>query len=216
VVRPDHRSIHWLRADVEGSDEVVRTRDGLELLRRTPLPRAAAFVASRRDCYWGAEFTLADDFFPLPEEWQADPEPHLAERRRRIDEALAPAAIRIPDLPVELVLYVAWALAEYAWDKRRRARGGHVVPGAHIFLFRTGPPAAWGQCETVENRNSGAAAAILLNRFRGRALHLRSRPGEGIVVAGLLVRVADEGRITARKLVWLCPGCTFRIFLNSP
>jgi hypothetical protein len=35
------------------------------------------------------------------------------------------------------------------------------------------------------------------------ALHARSRPGDGAVIAGLLVRVTEEGRTTARKLVWL-------------
>jgi hypothetical protein len=178
--------------------------------RYTPAVRSGngetvEFIAGRRDCYWGAGFTLADDFFPLPDGWQADPEPALAERRRRIDEALAPAAIRMVDLPAELVPYVAWALAEYVWDKRRRARGGHIVPGAHVFLFCTGPPMAWRHCEAVENRNSGAAAKILRNRFAMRALHAMPRPAEGAVLAGLLVRIADEGRVTARKLIWLGP-----------
>src|SRR5262249_34337731 len=34
VVRPDRRAVHWLRADVDGGDEVICTRDGQELLRR--------------------------------------------------------------------------------------------------------------------------------------------------------------------------------------
>jgi hypothetical protein len=111
----------------------------------------------------------------------------------------------MPDLPGELLPYVAWALAEHAWDRRRRARGGHLVPGAQVFVFCTGPM-AWRHDEAVENRNAGKAVAVLRSRFRVRALVARPRPGEGAVVVGLLLRVADGGRVTARKLVWLGPG----------
>jgi uncharacterized protein (TIGR02996 family) len=215
VIRPDRKTIHWLRADVDGSDEVIGTRDGRELLRRTLLPETLDFIAGRRDYYWGAGFTLAEDYFPLPHGWQQNPRPALTERRRRVDEALAPAAIQMNDLPAELLPYVAWALAEYVCDKRRRARGGHVVPGAHIFLFCTGPW-AWRHCEAVQNRNSGAAAAILRSRFRMRALHAGPRPGEGAVMAGLLARVSDERRITARKVTWVGPGGEVRETTNLP
>ena len=44
------------------------------------------------------------------------------------------------------------------------------------------------------------------SRFRVRVLHASPRPDEGAVVAGLLVRVADDGGMTARKLVWLGPA----------
>jgi hypothetical protein len=205
VVRPDRRTIHWLRADVDSGGEVICTRDGLELLRR-PLPEETLeFIRNRRDCYWGAGFTLGEDHFPLPDGWQADPQAALAERRRRVAEALAPAEVKVSDLPAELVPHVAWAIAEYVCDKRRRARGGHVVPGAHVFLFCTGPM-AWRHDEAVENRNAGKAVAVLRNRFRVWALVARPRAGEEAVVAGLLVRVADDGRVTARKLVWLGPA----------
>jgi uncharacterized protein (TIGR02996 family) len=215
VVRPDRRTIHWLRADVDEGDAVVATRDGRELLRRRLPQETVEFIAGRRDCYWGAGFTLADDFFTLPEGWRQNREAALAERQRRVDEALAPAAVRMHDLPGELVPYVAWALAEYVWDRRRRARGGHLVPGAHVFLFCTGPM-AWRHDEAVENRNSGAAAAVLRSRFRMRALHASPRPGEGNVLACLLVRLGDDGRVTARKLMWLAPNGEMRETANLP
>jgi uncharacterized protein (TIGR02996 family) len=214
VVRPDRRTVHWLRADVDGGDEVIATRDGKELLRRPLPPETLEFIAGRRDHYWGAGFTLGDDHFPLPDGWQADPEPALAERRRRVDQALAPALVPVTDLPAELVPHVAWVLCEHICDRRRRARTGQIVPGAHVFFFRTGPM-AWRHQEAVENRVSGSAAAVLRTRFRTFALHARPTRGEGAVAAGLLVRVADGGRVIARKLVWLA-GEELRETTNLP
>jgi hypothetical protein len=106
-------------------------------------------------------------------------------------------------------------LAEYLWDKQHRARCGQVVPGAHVFLFCT-EAMAWRHAEAIENRNSEAAAAILRNRFRMRTLHAFRTLSEGAVVAGLLVRVADDGRIAARKLVWLSSANEVRETANLP
>jgi hypothetical protein len=53
---------------------------------------------------------------------------------------------------------------------------------------------------------SGDVVGTLRRRFRAFTLHPHAQNGEGAVIAGLLVRVSDAGRITARKLIWLGTG----------
>lgn len=207
LVRPDRRSIHWLRVDLDGEDEVIGTRDGRELLRR-PLPPDTLEFATNHGIHPGAGFALADDYFPLPDGWQQDQASALAERQRRVDAALAPAAVQPSDLPADLVPHVAWVLCEYLCDRGRLARSGRLVPGAHVFFFRTGLM-QWQHQETVES-GFGDVVGTLRKRFRTFALSPHARNAEGTVVAGLLVRVSDTGRITARKLIWLGPGDEMR------
>ncbi len=202
VVRPDRRTAHWVTVAVDGDDEVVSTRGGREVLRRRLPDHLLACLRAGRDLNWGPAFAVGEAYFPLPDGWQADPGPALAERRLRVEAALAPAAILLPDLPAELVPYVARVLCEYASDKGRRARGGHVVPGAHVLLYFAGP-GAWRHEAAVTNRDAGKATALLRERFRMRALHGIPRSADDPVLAGLLVRVSDGGRVTGRKLVWL-------------
>lgn len=132
----------------------------------------------------------------MPAGWQAGAEAALAERDRRVDEALAPAEVGVSHLPAELVPRVAWILCEFLCDRRRRARGGQAVPGAHAFLFRPAD-GGWRHAQSFENRESGRGVGLLRQRFR------RNLNGGRGVLAGLLVRVADDGGIAARKLVWI-------------
>jgi hypothetical protein len=111
-----------------------------------------------------------------------------------MEAALSPALVSITDLPVELVPFTAWVLAEYLASRSRRARAGEPVPGAHLFVFRD---ESWQHAASLDPRDSGRAAELLRRRVgweRGRG-----------VLAGLLVRVADDGRMAARKLVWFGP-----------
>ena len=195
VVRPDRRTLHRIRVELDRDDEVVRTRDGRDLLRRRLPPDTLAFLRERGDLYWSPAFSIGHDYFPFPDGWQADPTVAEAEQLRRLEAALAPAAIPVTDLPGELVPFVAWTLCEYVMDRGRRARDGAVVPGAHIFLF--GLADGWRHAQSLENREAGRAAALLRQRFR------RDVNGGRGVLAALLVRVADDGRVVARKLVWL-------------
>jgi uncharacterized protein (TIGR02996 family) len=196
VVRPERRIVHWLRVELDGSEEVVRSRAGLELLRRELPPATIEFVRRGSDI-WGASlgFAIEHDYFPLPDGWQAAPAPALADRQHRMETALAPALIPIAELPADLVPVVAWVLAEYLTNRVRRARGGEPVPGAHLFVFD--PGAGGWRHAALGARDSGRAADFLRKR-------LRWERGRGIA-AGLLVRVADDSRVTARKLVWFRP-----------
>jgi hypothetical protein len=196
VVRPARQTIHRLAVELDEGDEVIRFHTGVELLRRVLPPATAEFIRSGRDL-WGASlaFSIEHDYFPLPDGWRADPAPALAERHRRIDAALAPAAVAVADLPSDLVPTVAWVLAEYLTSRVRRARGGEVVAGAHLFVFREGH---WHHAASLDPRDAGRATELLRRRVRWER-------GRG-VMAGLLVRVADDGRATARKLVWPGPG----------
>ncbi len=137
---------------------------------------------------------------PLPAGWQADPEPALAERQRQVDQALAPAAVEIGDLPGELVPHAAWLLCEHLCDQGHRARAGEIVPGAHLFLFHTGS-AAWRHAVAVDGGAAARATEVLRASFRSWA-------AGGRASAGLLVRVSDAGRVAARKLVWQADGQT--------
>lgn len=198
VVRPDRRTLHRYRVELNGHDEVIRTTGGDELLRRRLPPDTVAFIRERGDLYWSPAFSIGHDHFPFAEGWQGDPGAAVAEQLRRLDAALAPAAITVADLPSDLVPFVAWTLCEYVMDRGRRARGGAVVPGAHVFLFRPAD-GGWRHAQSLENREAGRAVALLRQRFR------RDLNGGRGVLAGLLVRVADDGRIVARKLVWVGP-----------
>jgi uncharacterized protein (TIGR02996 family) len=192
VVRPDRRTVHLLHVELDRDDEVVRSRDGAELLRRRLPPEALDFVRQRGDVSLGGGFSLAHDHFPFPDGWQADPAAAEAEQLRQFEAAVEPALLPVIDLPAELVPFVAWLLSEYLADRPRRVRGGEPVAGAHLFVFRGG---RWHHGASLESRDSGRAAELLRRR-------LRWDQGRG-VVAGLLVRVADGGRIIARKLAWI-------------
>lgn len=196
VVRPDRRTLHRFRVELDGDHEVVRTTEGQELLRRRLSPDTIAFIHERGDLYWSPAFSIGHDYFPFPDGWQADSDAAEAEQLRRLEAALAPTSIPVADLPSELVPFVAWTLCEYAMDRGRRARGGAVVPGAHIFLFRPAD-GGWRHAQSLENREAGRAVALLRQRFR------RDLNGGRGALAGLLVRVADDDRIVARKLVWV-------------
>jgi uncharacterized protein (TIGR02996 family) len=195
AVRPERGTIHRLRVDLEGGDEVVRSHAGEELLRRELPPHAAAFLGRGGDIWASLVFAVEHDYFPLPDGWRADPEPALAARQRRMEATLSPALIAVTELPAELVPFVGWVLAEYLAGRSRRARGGEAVPGAHLFVFRGG---RWHHAASLDPRDSGRAAELLRRRVRWE----RARGG----LAGLLVRVADDGRLTARKLVWFADG----------
>ena len=194
VVRPDRRTLHWLRVELHGEDERVRNHEGIELLRRRLPAEALNFVRRRGDLYMGGGFTLVHDFFPVP----TGPADHAAafeEWSRQFEAAVEPALLPVQDLPAELVPFVAWVLAEHLADRPRRARSGEPVPGAHLFMFRGG---RWQHAASLEPRDSGRAAELLRRRVRWE----RDR-GVG---ARLLLRVADDGRLAARKLFWLGPG----------
>jgi uncharacterized protein (TIGR02996 family) len=195
AVRPERGTIHRLRVDLEGGDEVIRSHAGEEVLRRELPPHAAAFLGRGGDIWASLVFAIEHDYFPLPDGWRADPEPALAARRRRMEAALRPALLPVTELPAELVPFVGWVLAEYLAGRSRRARAGEVVPGAHLFAFRGG---RWHHAASLEARDSGRATELLRRRVRWER-------GRG-VLAGLLVRVADDGRVTARKLVWFAGG----------
>lgn len=196
VVRPDRRTIHRFCVELDDHNEVVRTTQGDELLRRRLPPDTVAFIRERGDLYWSPAFSIGHDYFPFPDGWQANPEAAEAEQLRRMEAALAPAAIPVADLPAELVPFAAWTFCEYAMDRGRRARTGAIVPGAHIYLFRPAD-GGWRHAQSLENREAGRAVALLRQRFR------RDLNGGRGVLAGLLVRVADDGRVAARKLIWI-------------
>lgn len=196
VVRPDRCTLHRIRVELDGDDEVVCTRDGRELLRRRLPNETLAFIHERGDLYWGAGFSIGHDYFPFPDGWQADPAAAESEQLRRLEAALAHAAMPIMALPGELVPFVAWTLCEFVMDRGRRARSGAVVSGAHLFLFRPAD-GGWQHAQSLENREAGRAVALLRQRFR------RDVNGGRGVLAGLLFRVADDGRVVARKLVWV-------------
>ena len=191
LVRPDRGTIHWLRVELDGRDEAVRCRSGRELLRRRLGGQSLENLRRRGDLYTGPAFGLVHHFFPVP----AGPADHAAafeEWSRQFEAAVEPARLPVQDLPADLVPFVAWVLAEYLADRPRRARSGEPVPGAHLFLFRAG---RWHHGASLDLRDSGRAAELLRRRVRWE----RDRG----VLAGLLVRVADDGRITARKLAWI-------------
>ncbi len=195
IVRPNRGTLHWLRVELDREDEVVRDCGRVELLRRRLLPEALDFVRRRGDLSVGAGFSAIHDFFPFPNGWQADPSAAEAEQLRQFEAAIGSALLPVTELPAELIPFVAWLLAEYLADRPRRARLGEPVPGAHLFVFRDG---RWRHAASLDPRDTGRAAGLLRRRVRWE----RNRG----VVAGLLVRVADDGRITARKLVWFGPG----------
>jgi uncharacterized protein (TIGR02996 family) len=197
VARPGHRTVRWLRVDVEGDDEVIRARQGQELLRRR-LPLATlGFIAAVGDYYLGSAFILGEDHFPLPEHWRETAPTALAVQRHRLEQALAPAAVQPTDLPGELLGHAAWLLCDYLCDKRRRVRAGEAVPGTHFFLFWP-DSTAWEHAEMVASEDARKAVASLRKRFRSQALHVQGGPR-----AGLLVEVSDEGQTAAGKLFWV-------------
>jgi uncharacterized protein (TIGR02996 family) len=194
LVRPEREKLYWIRADFASPHEVIRTRDGDELLRRV-LPQPMVDVLTRGRDPWGASlgFSLEHDHFPLPADWQANPDQFLAARQRQFETALAPAEIGVADLPPVLVPFVAWVLTEFRTSRVRRTRGGEHVPGAHIFCFST-IRGVWRHGAALDSRDAGKAVNLARQRLR------RDR-GRGIE-AVLLVRVSDGGAITARKLIW--------------
>lgn len=198
LVRCHQKALHWVRSDYELPDEVIRSREGDVLLRRTLPPPMVDIFSSGRDP-WGASlgFSLEHDYFPLPANWQANPEQHLAARQRSVEAALRPAEICMADLPESLVPFVAWVLTEHVTSRVHRARSGMLVSGAHLFSFST-PAGEWRHTAAIETQDSGKAATLARRRLRwGR---------DRGVLATLLVRVADSGKITARKLVWQSDG----------
>lgn len=198
LVRCQQKTLHWVRSAYELPDEVIRSRDGALLLRRTLPPPMVDIFSSGRDP-WGASlgFSLEHDYFPLPANWQTNPEQHLAARQRRIEAALRPAEIRMVDLPQSLVPFVAWVLTDHVTSRVHRARSGMLVTGAHLFSFSIAV-GEWRHSAAIESHDSGKAATLARRRLRwGR---------DRGVVATLLVRVADSGKITARKLVWQADG----------
>jgi uncharacterized protein (TIGR02996 family) len=199
VVRLDKRTVRWMYLEVEGEDEVIVTRDGRTLLRRVLSPVALRFIQGGGR-YWGAAFSLGEDFFPLPEGWQSNAAEAFAERRRRAEEALAPAVVPLAELPEELIPSVAWVLCDYLCDRNRRACEGGLPPGAHLFAFSAGQ-LVWRHHVAVAKSHAREAASVL--RTTSRAwLARRNWARAGEVLAFLLVRVSDTGRLTARKLVW--------------
>ncbi len=194
LVRPERGKLYWLRAGFESPHKVIRTRGGDELLRRV-LPQPMADVFARGRDQWGASlgFSLEHDHFPLPANWQANPDQFLATRQRQFETALAQAEIGVADLPPVLVPFVAWVLTDCRTSRVRRTRSGEPVPGAHIFCFSTSG-GVWRHGSAVGSRESGKAVTLARQRLR------RDR-GRG-VEAVLLVRVCDGGAITARKLIW--------------
>ncbi len=170
---------------------MVRSRGGLELLRRRLVPEALDFVRRRGDVSVGSGFSLVHDYFPVPP-GTADLAAAFEERCIEFEAAVGAALLPVIDLPAELIPSVAWLLAEHLADRPRRVRGGEPVPGVHLFLFRGG---RWHHGASLDLRDSGRAAELLRRRVRWD----RDRG----VVAALLVRVADGGRIAARKLAWI-------------
>ena len=162
VVRADRQTLHRLRSEVEGRDEVLSTQHGEELARCLLIPDRLAALQKRSDTYWAAAFTLADNFFPLSHHL-GNRKAAQAEQLLRFETAVAPARIAIADLPCELVPFVAWLLADHAADKPRRVGNGEVVPGAHIFVFKNW---AWRHAAALDNRDSGRAANLLRQRLR--------------------------------------------------
>lgn len=166
------------------------------MLRRELPTATAAFIRGGNDiCGASLAFSIEHDYFPLPDGWRAAPTPALTARQQRMEAALAPALVPVADLPPELVPFVGWALAEFLANRPRRARSGEPVPGAHLFVFREG---RWHHAASLDSRDTGRAVELLRRRVRWER-------GRG-VLAGLLVRVADDGRATARKLVWFGTG----------
>lgn len=227
VLRLDRHTIHWFSTEVEGGDEVIRTRHGQELLRH---PLSAVTLESLRrgeDIFRHYPLQFSGRYFPQLVAWEDNLKAIRAERRRSLAEqgqmvaeqgrlverALAPAAISAADLPIELQACLAWLLMEYACDRRRRARAGQIVPGAHIFLFWT-DTASWRHEEAVESWKVRKAAGVLRHRLRLLASRRWPIQGGQPSLAGLLVRVSDHGRITARKLAWLYPDNVFRETAN--
>ncbi len=191
VVRADRHTIHWFRSELDGQDEVIRTRHGDELLRCRLTPERKLIVLRRSRRYSAAAFTVVDDFFPISDN-PADRKGAEAEQLRLFEAALAPAQMAVEDLPTQLVPFIAWLLAQHAADRTRRVKVGEMVPGTHLFIFRNG---AWRYEESPHNKDYGRADELLSQRLRREA-----RQG-GLV--GLLIRLDDNGRITARKLIWI-------------
>jgi len=191
VVRADRHTIHCFRSELEGQDEVIRTRRGDALLRCRLTPDHKLIVLRRSRRYSAAAFTVVDDFFPIGDN-PADRKAAEAEQLRLFEAALSPAQITIGDLPDELVPFVAWLLADHAADRTRRVRDGEMVPGSHLFIFREG---AWRYEESPHNKDFGRADELLRQRLRREA-----RQG---VLVGLVVRVDDKGNIMAKRLMWL-------------
>lgn len=112
------------------------------------------------------------------------------------------SSLLLTDLPIELVVPVAWLLCEHLCDRRRRVRSGQVVPGAHFFAFCAGE-IAWRHAQALHNRQGAEAETLLREGFHSRSL-FGSNPPRGVnALAALLVRVSDQGAITADKLVWI-------------
>jgi len=191
LVRADRHTIHWFRSEMDGSDEVIRTHQGDELLRCRLSNERNLIAWKRCHNYEATAFTLVEDFFPVSGT-TTDRKAAEAEQLRLFEAAVAPAQIAVIDLPTELVPFVAWLLADHAADRTRRVNEGEVVPGTHLFIFRNG---SWRYDESLHSRDFGRADEVLRQRL--------CREDRHEVTVGLLVRLLDDGTITARKLLWL-------------
>jgi uncharacterized protein (TIGR02996 family) len=172
------RLIRHARVSLDGDHWVMNTREDLPLVRQ-PLER---YEVERIRAGQRGSFPRFD----------------LLGKAKNLGRASIPVA----DLPEELVVPVAWLLCEYLCDKQRRVRAGQVVPGTHFFAFCAGET-VWRHARIVDNREADQAESLLRERFRSRSLFDGVSPKGSTPLAGLLVRVSDQERITADKLIWV-------------
>lgn len=192
IARPDTRSVHQLEIECDGRDEIVRSRCGAELLRcpLSPLPSSDPSTPAPR--YWDGALDYEGDRFLFPARWHDDAPSRL--HPWGPTGRFAPARVSFHDLPAETLPFVALKLCEYRTDRGRLAREGRVVPGAHLFLFRAA--GGWQLLKTLASHTAARGATLVVQEFQ------RERYGDAGVVAGLLIRVAADLQVVARRLVW--------------
>lgn len=178
------RALARLVVRCDGPDQVICARDHREVLRTNRLTAAGG------DAFWCKSYGVEESGL------------RLLRRCRNVERVLAGTAIGPADLPAELVPYAAWRLCEYLCDRRRRLRAGQAVPGLHVFHYRAGSR-AWRHAELLDGLCPGGAERGLRAKFlQTVAKGGGSNAAGGALVAALLVFVADDGRVQARKLVW--------------
>jgi len=190
LVQADRQTVNRFRFEVDGEDELIRTQGGVELLRRRCEASTLSLLHNQPYLYASA-LILAQDFFPISGQ-PADREAAKTEQLRLFERALAPTQIAIGDLPEELLPFVAWLLADHIANRTRWGNDGEIIPGTHLFIFRDG---AWQCDESLHHRNLARAGKWLTQRLRRE-----TRQG---VLMGLLIRLDDYDRLTARKLMWI-------------